>query len=78
MRRLGGILMALGLVVGALMAAAVIAGADWFGVHWVIWVGMVKLGVAGALGLIVAGAFLRRAARRREQRALTEIPERHA
>lgn len=68
MKRLGGIFIVLGVVVGTLMAAAVIAGAEWFGVHWVIWVGMVKLGLAGALGLIAAGAILRRTARRGEER----------
>lgn len=60
--------MGLGVLVGTIMAAAVFLGAERFGLQWVVWVGMVKLGIAGALGLIIAGAFLRRSARRREQR----------
>jgi hypothetical protein len=68
MRRLSGLLMGLGAFVGVLMGIAVFVGAERFGLTWIVWVGMIKLGVAGAIGLMAAGAFMRRTARRRELR----------
>jgi hypothetical protein len=69
-RKLGALLMLLGVLVGGLMAYFVSVGgpAPW-GLRWAMWVGMIKLGLAGSLGLIGAGAFVRRVAIRREQRA---------
>ena len=74
MRKLGAVLMLLGVLVGGLMAYFVSAGgpAPW-GLAWAIWIGMIKLGLAGSLGLIGAGAFVRRVAIRRERRERREL-----
>lgn len=69
MRKLGAALMLVGVFVGVLMAYFVYAGgpAPW-GLEWMIWVGMIKLGLAGSLGMIGAGAFVRRVGIRRRRR----------
>ena len=69
MRKLAALLMFLGVLVGVLMAYLVYAGGPppW-GIDWMIWVGMIKLGLVGSLGLIGVGAFVRRVAIRREAR----------
>lgn len=70
MRRLGQLLMALGLGVGLLVALAMSVHAGLAGVPWLVNVALAKLGLVAAGGLMVAGAGSIRAAKRREDRQL--------
>ena len=63
-------LMGLGVALGAGVSAAMLLHLQIPGLHWLILVGLAKLTLAGALGLIAAGAFVRRLAIRAEQRQL--------
>lgn len=62
--------MAAGVVVGASVGLAWMAGVGIPGVSWLITVGLAKLTFLSGLGLIAAGATLIRIENRREQRAL--------
>lgn len=70
MRRLSMVLMGLGVTVGVGLSAAMLLHLGIPGVHWLILVGLAKLTLAGSLGLIAAGAVVRRLAIRAEQRQL--------
>jgi hypothetical protein len=68
MRRFGDVLMWLGAGVGAAVGVALMIGVVIPGVPWLVAVGLVKLTLLGALGLIGAGAVVRRLARRSDER----------
>jgi len=74
MRRLAAILMGLGVVLGAGVSAAMLLHLRIAGLHWLILVGLAKLTLAGSLGLIAAGAVVRRLAVRRDARVALERP----
>jgi len=60
--------MGLGVLLGAGVSAAMLLHLSIPGLHWMILVGLAKLTLAGSLGLIAAGAVVRRLAIRAEQR----------
>ncbi len=66
MRRFGQLLLLLGLAVG--LGSVVAAFLPWHlaGVAWLLGVGIVKLGLGSSLGLMAAGATMRRVAARRD------------
>jgi hypothetical protein len=68
MKRLGSVLMAIGLLIGGILGIGVIAGVKVAGVPLLIAIGLGKLTFVGAIGLMGAGAALRRIALRKEQR----------
>lgn len=71
MRRVADVLMALGLALGAVVSMGLLLGnfVVWtHGLSWLLAIGMVKLTLAGAFGLIAGGAALRRLANRAEER----------
>jgi len=70
MRRVGQLLMALGLAVGVLVALAMAAHLGVAGAPWLINVALAKLGLISAGGLMAGGAVTLRLARRHEQRQL--------
>ena len=70
MRRVGQLLMALGLAVGVLVALAMAAHLGVAGAPWLINVALAKLGLISAGGLMAGGAVSLRLARRDEQRQL--------
>ena len=76
MRRLGSILMGLGVLVGVGTGVAVLAGVDVPGVgSWLVAVAVAKLGFISSFALIAAGAILRRLAARSDQIPLaTDLP----
>lgn len=74
MRRLGKVLAALGLALGALAGLAMTVPLHLHGWSWLLAVGVIKLVFAGSLGLIGTGAVLQRLARRAEERALLSAP----
>jgi formate hydrogenlyase subunit 4 len=71
MRRIGAILMAVGVLVGCAMGVVVYAGAprQW-GLDWIIWIGLVKVGLATSIGFLGTGAAFQRLAHSREARML--------
>ena len=70
MKRLGSLLMALGLIIGLLLGIGVIAGVKVAGVPLLMAIGLGKLTFVGAIGLMAAGAAVRRLAQRQKQRQL--------
>jgi hypothetical protein len=68
MRHVGDLLMRLGAALGAAVGLGTLFGIGLHGLSWLVMVGLVKLTLAGALGLIAGGAVLRRLALRAEQR----------
>jgi hypothetical protein len=68
MRGLSAVLMGLGVLLGAGVSAAMLLHLDIPGLHWIVLVGLAKLTLVGSLGLIAAGAVVRRLAIRAEQR----------
>lgn len=72
MRAFGAVLIGLGVSVGVALAVALVAGPSvpWVAsLPWLVAVGIAKLTFISALGLIAAGAMMRRLARRAEERA---------
>ena len=69
MRRFGAFLKILGLVLGILVGCGILLGIPLPGLPWLVTVGLVKLSLVAALGLIGGGAALQRIARRSEERA---------
>jgi len=65
--------MALGLLIGGLLGIAVIAGVKVAGVPLLVAIGLGKLTFVGAIGLMGAGATMRRLALREEQRQLAAV-----
>lgn len=68
MRGLAAVLMGLGVLLGAGVSAAMLLHLGIPGLHWLVLVGLAKLTLVGSLGLIGAGAVVRRLAIRAEQR----------
>jgi hypothetical protein len=74
MRRVGQLLMALGALVGVLVAVAMLAGRGVPGAPWLVNVALAKLTLSGAGGLMAGGAMSVRLANRQEQRRLASRP----
>lgn len=70
MRRLGQLLMGLGVVVGGGVGLAMLLHVTLPGVSWLMALGIAKLTLAASVGLLGAGAFMQRLANRRDQRLL--------
>ena len=62
--------MALGGAVGGAVGLALLFHLSIPGVPWLLAVGLVKLILAGSVGLLGAGAFVRRLANRRDERLM--------
>jgi hypothetical protein len=69
MRLTGSILLALGVLLGVSVALGMAVGVTIPGVSWLVAVGLVKLTLIAAAGLMAAGAVLQRLAKRVEHRA---------
>ena len=74
----GAVFMALGLLVGMALSAFLLTGRTAFGLTWILSLVVAKLTFLGAIGLIGAGAVLRRIDRRREGRTLASGAERQS
>lgn len=61
---MGQLLIATGVLVGAAASVSILFIPDSVGVDWLVGIGLVKLALIGSLGLIGAGAYVRRLARR--------------
>lgn len=70
MRRIGELLMALGVGVGLVLAFLVVGDFGVAGASWLVNVALAKLGFIAAGGLIAGGAVSIRIAKRQEQRRL--------
>jgi peptidoglycan/LPS O-acetylase OafA/YrhL len=70
MRKLGRLLMALGLGVGALVVVAIGGRVGVAGLPWLISVALAKLGLVASAVLMAGGAVTIRLASRRERREL--------
>jgi len=68
MHTLGSLLVGLGVVLGSLVGVALLLGIEVPGLPWLVAVGLVKLTLIGAGGLIASGAILQRLARRADER----------
>src|SRR3954469_22224490 len=66
MRRIGQLLMLLGLGVGAAVGVAMLLHVSVPGVSWIVALGLAKLTLASSIGLLAGGAFLQRLSARRE------------
>lgn len=73
LKRFGSFLMAIGLLIGGILGIGVIAGIKVSGVPLLIAIGLGKLTFLGAIGLMGAGAALRRLALREEHRKLPTL-----
>jgi hypothetical protein len=69
MRRLGSVLLALGLLIGVAGGAGLMLGLHASGLHWVIAIGLAKLTLLASGGLMAGGALLQRLARREALRS---------
>ena len=67
--------MALGAIVGVLVAVAMFTGSGLPGASWLINVVLAKMAVIGAGGLMAGGAVSVRLAKRKEQRRLSSRAE---
>jgi hypothetical protein len=72
MRRAGNVLMGLGLTLGAAVCVALLLGFRLTNLPWLVAVGLVKLTLISAVGLIAGGAVVRRLGIRAEHRALSD------
>lgn len=70
MKRLGNVLLALGLLVGGADAAAMALHLGLAGAPWLVNVALAKLAALASLGLLGGGAVCGRIAKRDEQRRL--------
>ena len=70
MHLFGGVLLTLGVLLGAAVALGIALGVSIPGVSWLIAVGLVKLTLIASGGLIAAGAVLQRLAKRADDRQL--------
>ena len=68
MKRLGDVLMAIGVAIGAVVAIALAMGIRVNGMPFLVSVGLAKLTVLTALGFLAGGAVVRRLGKRREER----------
>jgi hypothetical protein len=73
-RMLGRLLAGLGVIVGLALGLALLVPVKLAGISWLIAVGLAKLTLAASLGLIGAGAVVRRIAARADQRAQLAAP----
>jgi hypothetical protein len=75
MKRLGSVLMMLGVLIGGILGISIAAGVTVGGVPLLVAVGLGKLTFLTALGFMGVGATVRRLALREEQRKLpTTLP----
>jgi hypothetical protein len=74
LKRFGSLLMVIGLTIGGILGIGVIAGVKVAGVPLLVAIGLGKLTFLGAIGLMGAGAALRRLALREEKRELASRP----
>ena len=75
MRRVGQLLMFLGLGVGSTVGLAMLLHLSLPGVSWIVAVGLAKLTLVASGGLLASGAFLQRLTARRDGARLA-APER--
>lgn len=75
MRRFGDLLLWLGLLVGVLGGLGLMLGLHTSGVAWLVAIGLSKLTLLAAGGLMAGGAVLRRLAHRNTERKVLEPPE---
>ena len=68
MRRFGQFLMSIGLAFGALLGVGMLLPGHYLGISWLIAVGLAKVTLVSALGLIGGGAVLQRLANRESER----------
>lgn len=68
MRTVGNLLLALGALIGALVAVGMMTGVSLPGLPWLVVVGLVKLTFIASAGLIAAGAVCHRFANRADER----------
>ena len=69
MRTIGNLLMALGALIGVLVALTMMTGVSLPGLPWLIVVGLIKLTLIASGGLIAAGAVCLRLANRADERS---------
>lgn len=74
MRPLGTTLLALGVTLGAVVGIGMLLGVSLPGLPWIVAVGLVKLTLIAAGGLMAGGAILHSLAKRSEQRRRLEPP----
>ena len=72
MRPLGTVLMIGGLILGIGVGVAIVGGAHFISLPWIVSVGLAKLTLLAAGGLMGAGAVCHRLATREEQKRLRE------
>jgi hypothetical protein len=65
MRRIGQLLMFLGLGVGGIVGLSILLHLDVPGVPWLVAVGLTKLALVASGGMLAGGAFLQRLGARR-------------
>ena len=70
MRLLGQLLMTLGVAVGGAVGLALLFHLSIPGMPWLLAVGLVKLILAGSVGLLGAGAFVQRIGNRHNERPM--------
>jgi hypothetical protein len=72
MRSIGNVLLALGVALGCAVGVGLLLGVSVPGVSWLVAVGLTKLTLIAAGGLIAGGAVLQRLASRAEDRRRLE------
>ncbi len=75
MRRVGQILMGIGVSVGVVTGIAMLGHLGVAGAPWLVNVALAKLGLAASLGLMAGGAGAIRVGKIREQRALSSATD---
>jgi hypothetical protein len=70
MKRLGKVLLSLGVTVGVGVGVAILTHTGLAGVPWLVDVALAKLGLVASGGLMAGGAVSLRLAKRRERAAL--------
>jgi hypothetical protein len=74
LRWAGRAMLALGVVVGSGIGLAILVGFHAAGLSWLIAVGLAKLGLVSAVGLMAGGAVCLRLDRRARERQLASLP----
>jgi hypothetical protein len=75
LRWIGRVLLALGGFAGGAVGLAILAGLRPAGVSWLIAIGMAKLGLFSAAGLMASGAVLLRLDSRERERRMLHTPQ---